>query len=100
MESKIIHTSVSICESDTVIVATCEDGSVWTSSNFHSFEPFEKPFKVAQKKEEAPETIDNTTKAKIFAEMEAVANNGQVKYDMSQTILRWKRILSTLLENL
>ena len=65
MESKIIHTSVSICESDTVIVATCEDGSVWTSSNFHSFEPFEKPFKVAQKKEEAPETIDNTTKAKI-----------------------------------
>ena len=74
MESKIIHTSVSICESDTVIVATCEDGSVWTSSNFHSFEPFEKPFKAAQKKVESPETIDNTAMLQLLCDIQNCAD--------------------------
>ena len=60
MESKIIQISTSVDEQGSFIAALCEDGSVWTSDKNNSFQLLEKPFKPAQKKEEALDTSDNT----------------------------------------
>jgi hypothetical protein len=52
MKSKIIQISTSIHRGETFIVALCEDGSVWTSEDFKSFELFEEPCKAASKETE------------------------------------------------
>ena len=76
MESKIIQISSAVDEQGPFIVALCEDGSVWTSDKLKSFEPFEEPFKAAQKKEEAPGTIDNKQKFQCLCEIDMLSGLG------------------------
>jgi len=44
MKSKIIKISNSMTDDNSLIIALCEDGSIWTSENLKSWKMFGKPF--------------------------------------------------------
>ena len=69
MESKIVQIQSCVQNNMHVLTALCEDGSVYNTYDCNDWVLFEEPFKAAKKKEETPETIDNTAMLQLLSEL-------------------------------